>query len=233
MSLAGRASVSQRPLVIELVGPAGAGKSTLAQALRRRDPTIPPALGVWALPLPALMRSTIALLLAGVAPSAAKHPFSWVELKQLIRLHTLHRAVGRTAAQGGRLVVLDEGPVFALSWLRVRCRRDPASSPFAALWRRALAQWAETLDAVVTLDAPDPVLAERIRTRARPHAVKHEAPGHIYPFLAHYRAAIAEALATVGVANGTRRIDCSTAAEAPDHMAGRILSELAAEPSLC
>jgi hypothetical protein len=209
------------------------GKSTLVRALRERDPAIFAAPRLWAVPLPTLIQRAAVLLPTAVALPAAGGPFSWFELKLLVRFDALYHVVRHAVARGVPIVLLDEGPVFALSCIRVHCERSPGSSRFAVLWRRALAQWTQILDAVVVLDAPDALLVERIRTRERPHTVKHKAPDDIYTFLARYRAAITEALATVGVANGTRRIDCSTAAEAPDHMAGRILSALAAEPSLC
>ena len=47
--------------------------------------------------------------------------------------------------------------------------------------------WAQTLDLVICLDAPDAMLAARIRTRAKTHGVKNGTDQEIYEFLARYR----------------------------------------------
>jgi len=39
-------AVPQRPLIVELVGPAGAGKSAVMHALSRRDATVRPGLRI-------------------------------------------------------------------------------------------------------------------------------------------------------------------------------------------
>src|SRR5437899_6608279 len=46
------------PIVVELVGLAGVGKSTLSRALSQRDNRLRARLGVWHLPAPLLVGST-------------------------------------------------------------------------------------------------------------------------------------------------------------------------------
>ena len=52
----------QRGVVVELVGPAGAGKTTLAQGVSAVDPTVRAGLSLWGLPRAKLLEATLPLL---------------------------------------------------------------------------------------------------------------------------------------------------------------------------
>src|SRR5207253_8094260 len=97
-----------------------------------------------------------------------------------------------------RLVVLDEGPVFALAWLQVfGAERLLRSTAYKRWVQRTLADWARVLDAVVLVDAPDPVLSQRIRARVKPHLVKDQSDQQITAFAARFRAAFASVIPAV------------------------------------
>ena len=86
------------------------------------------------------------------------------------------------------MILLDEGPVFALSWLDVFFARNGDRVP--AAWRQhVVADWSQLLDVVVFIDASDVTLAERIRTREKPHMVKDRPDTEIYGFSAGFRKA--------------------------------------------
>ena len=123
----------QRGVVVELVGPAGAGKTTLAQGVSAVDPTVRAGLSLWGLPRAKLLEATLPLLptfmAAGVLPSRR---LQWGEMAQMIRLGALRRVV-RDEARKHRVILLDEGPVFALSWLDVFFARN---GDRAVAWRR-------------------------------------------------------------------------------------------------
>lgn len=217
---------THRAIVAELVGPAGVGKTTLARELARDGDGAPPSVSVWRLPWWLLLRSAAALLPAAFLRSSPGRPFSWRELKQLIRLHALFGLVGRLSSRRYRLLLLDEGPVFVLSWLRIRCNRDLDSSRFAALWRAAVTQWLPVLDATVLLDAPDAVLAERIRTRDREHALQRGTDQEVRSFVTRYRVAIAEALRVLAGSTSTRHFTIRTGGELPVQSAERVREAL-------
>jgi hypothetical protein len=87
-----------------------------------------------------------------------------------------------------RVIMLDEGPVFGMSWLDLAFADRGAQAP--ARWRRrALARWADLLDSVILLDADDSVLANRIRTRAKSHRMMNGSDGAIRRFTNGYRGA--------------------------------------------
>jgi len=212
------------PLVAELVGPAGAGKSALSQWLARR-PGVTRA-SVWNLPrgwwLLNAVRSLPTLLTVGVRA----RPFPWEDMRYLVRLRTLRQVVERRRAEHVPLVVLDEGPVFALAWLRLfghqRRRRD-ALTP----WRQqALEEWAAALDLVVLVNAPDAVLMERIRARDKAHRVKHRTDEEIGAFLAAYRGAFDEVIAGLTAQRGVQVVTLDSDGEAIDRTAERLLEVL-------
>jgi hypothetical protein len=86
------------------------------------------------------------------------------------------------------LILLDEGPVFALGWLQLRLAGRRATAPVA--WhKRALAEWAKLLDGVIFIDAPDATLAHRIRTRAKRHRMRKGSDVAISRFAGGFRRA--------------------------------------------
>ena len=177
-----------RGVVVELVGPAGAGKTTLARGVSAVDPTIRAGLSLWNLPRPKLFEAALPLLPRFMAAAILpKRRLQWGEMAQMIRLGALRRVVRAEAARH-RVILLDEGPVFALSWLDLFFARN---GDRAASWRRrAVADWASLLDMVVFIDAADSTLAQRIRTREKYHRVKDREDEEIYGFAAGYRKAL-------------------------------------------
>jgi O-antigen/teichoic acid export membrane protein/thymidylate kinase len=211
-----------RPVVVELAGPAGVGKSAVADALRTRSDAV--RVSIWGLPPQLLLGSGVALLPLFLRLYLETRAVRWEEMTQMIRLGALRRFMARAASKSSRLIVLDEGPVFALSWLRVfGTERLLRSAAYDRWVRRTLIAWAPVLDIVALLDAPDPILTQRIRSRAKPHMVKHQNDQQIAAFAARFRVAFAWTLAAVTRLNGTRRISVPADRESPDAIADQVL----------
>ena len=212
------------PRVIELVGPAGAGKTTLARALPSQARDVHAALTLWGLPVTLLMLGAMAVI-PTVAAAARRGPLRGAAIGQMIRLRALRDAVERSAADGPALVVLDEGPVFALSWLDVFHARD--HDPGWIRWRRrAIAEWARRLDVVVRLDADARELARRIRTRRKPHPIKDRSDREIADFLDRFRRAFDRVIAELRAAGDVTVLDLSPATRTPVEHAVRLLGAL-------
>ena len=176
-------------MLVELVGPAGAGKSLLADQLRAGRGRDVVRASVWNLPRALIFESALRSLPILLRMCFATRAFPRAELEQIVRLNALRLFVRRRVG-GARLVVLDEGPVFALSWLRVFGNSRIQNGRLEPWWRRSLQDWAGILDRVVLLDAPEPVLVSRIRGRHKPHDIfRQMTDAQILDLIARYRAA--------------------------------------------
>ena len=166
-------AVEPRPLVVELVGPWGAGKSSIVRALAARDASVRPVLPVWSLSAPLLLFGGVQSLGTVVRLTRTMGRFPWKETRQLTRLAALFQQLETLRSQGGRAVVVEDGPALILNWLRPAGHADPAGGGApSAWWKSAVAKWAKTVDIVVLLDAPHRVLAERVRLRAQANPFK-------------------------------------------------------------
>lgn len=215
-----------RAVIVELVGPAGAGKTTLAKGVSATDATVRSGISLWGLPRADLVKSAIALFptILRAALSGGKSRLRAGEMAQMIRLGALRRAVRREAAKH-RVILLDEGPVFALSWLDVFFKRNGDRVP-AGWRRRVVADWALLLDVVVFIDASDVTLAERIRNREKPHIVKHLPDAEIYGFSAGFRKAFDRVIAELAKA-GHLVVDALNTDRAPvEQNATRLVATL-------
>jgi thymidylate kinase len=214
----------QRAVVVELVGPAGAGKTTLAKGVSTTDATVRSGLSLWGLPRRRLMRSAIALLPTILGATFNHTTLRAGELAQMIRLGAL-RSVVEDEAANHRVIILDEGPVFALSWLDVFFARNGDRVP-AAWRRRVVAEWARLLDVVVFIDASDITLANRIRTREKPHMVKGLPDEEIFGFSAGFRRAFERAIGELAEAGHIVVDTLKTDAGPVDENTAQLLSTL-------
>jgi hypothetical protein len=203
------------PRLVELVGPAGVGKSTILSSIPGQDPAVHRGPNLWGLPRWLLLASTLELAPTFLAAALAGQPFKPAEMGQMIRLGALRRAVERAAETGEGAILIDEGPVFALAWFEVFYRAS--GNRWRDDWRRnAREAWARRLHAVVRMDAPDAELARRIRERAKEHMVKDRSDREIRDFMTRFRAAYDDVLAGMA-AHGALRIgevpSCGTPAD--------------------
>jgi thymidylate kinase len=180
--------------VIELVGVAGAGKTTLLHRLAVRDRGLLCRHGVWRLPRPRLLTSAVRMLPVCAALWRRAGSLAWDETKHIVRLDAIFRFLGSRRVRDHRAVLLDEGPVFVLAWLRTIGRDAAGPSANPRWWRRTLARWGAALDVIVVLDAPNDALIARIKSRAKEHQIKEEPEQNIAQFLDAYRASFAETI---------------------------------------
>lgn len=194
--------------LVELAGPAGAGKTTLVDLLREQQPATRLGLPV--------DRAAVLLGLATAAPVLARARLAsggrwWTvaEQRSIGYLVAWQRPAGRRTAVS---TLLDHGPTFRLAALRADGPPMSQTPAFRHWWLETAVAWGLLLDTVVWLDAPDDVLIERIRERSRGHRVKGASADEARLFLARHRAAYD---ATLDLLNRTGarviRVDTSTA----------------------
>jgi hypothetical protein len=215
-----------RPLVVELAGPAGAGKTTLARALVVDSPATTTGVQVGPLSLAAGLGSAVPRL-AAARLSAPGRWWTRDELRSLAYLRAWRHAVGDGDGDGDGvgLLVLDHGPVFRLASLAAFGPPMAASPAFAALRAGLAEDWGRLLHAVVWLDAPDEVLLRRIDGRTQQHRIQHVDHTEGARFLARYREAYRTTLALVADA-GARVVEVDTTARTPAELAADLRATL-------
>jgi len=215
-------------VLMELVGPAGAGKSLLADRLRARGDVV--RASVWNLPRVLILESALRSLPVLVRMCVATRAFPRAELEQIVRLNALRLFVRRRVG-GASVVVLDEGPVFALSWLRVFGHPRIQNGRLEPWWRRTLADWAGVLDRVVMLDAPEPVLVSRIRGRQKPHDIfRQMTDAQILDLIARYRTAFDGVLAALTAGGRPELLTFAAADGSTERLGDAVLAPLGPAP---
>ncbi|MFN3652468.1 MAG: hypothetical protein ACK47B_23070 [Armatimonadota bacterium] len=201
-------TIERRFLVLELIGPAGAGKSTLMAAVGQRDRSI----------------GSLRVELQQHGPLAVRGFLR--ALPSLTRPRSILRAL--PGLEECRAVLLDEGPVFRLTRQLVRGRSSgPALSGLLA--RRALHAWAGSVDFLLWLDAPDSILMERIRSRGKAHALKDASDAELGKFLARYRNAYEIVARELRRRCGTPLLRLDSGSATPEQLADQVLSLLPSE----
>jgi thymidylate kinase len=176
-------------VVVEIVGPAGAGKTTIAAALDRGAESVTvqgPYRSLRRVPLYArsLMAAAPVLVHArGDRRTSRARVANW-----LVRTEASKGIVAQLL-HPGTIVVLDQGPIYTLARADVEgVRWDGA----LGRWRRSqLDHWGRRLDVLVILDAPDEVLLGRIRSRAKAHGSKAASDAEASLLFGRYRRAYA------------------------------------------
>lgn len=210
--------------VVELAGPAGAGKSTVSRELVRRFTAVPRT--IWGQPPLSLLGNGVQLGPTLLRLWQSSGLLLWDESRHMVRLRTLHRRLTLETAPGDQVMLFDEGPVFALAWLRGfghDVMRSQAADPW---WRATLHQWSRTVDAVVVLDAPDALLAQRIRSRPEWHEIKEEPDWYIAAWVARFRLALDWVLAGFAVHGSTAVVRICTDQDEPEYLADRVAQAL-------
>ena len=218
-------------MVVELLGPAGSGKTSLLHALRARDPGIRgdprrPGWQRWQLGV----TSAVAMVPASLALFRAARLSWWTTLRQLERAETFATTVTQGLASGGTAVVLDEGPLYSLARLRLVDPGTPFPPHAERHWQRCVAQWRHTLRLIVWLDAPDAELARRIRQRDKPHRIKHQTDFGIAELLGRYRDAYDHVLSALGAAGGPPVLRLDTSELPFSALADQVLGTLSGRP---
>ena len=217
------APTGSRLPVIELAGPAGAGKSTLSAALVGH---LHAARGsIWGLPVFPLLANGAQLTPTFTGLWLHSRSPLWDETRHMVRLRTLRRTLTRAARYRNGALIFDEGPVFAMAWLRGFGQDTMRQDPCTEWWSTTLRQWASILDVVVVLDAPDQLLAARIRARNSPHQVKGFPDPEIARWMARFRQALDWVLAGMAVHGGPMVVRLSSR-EPAELMAERLAHDL-------
>jgi hypothetical protein len=182
---------SGKTKIVEIVGPAGAGKTTLYQALDchadlMRLGNFPDVRKVADAPffiwngiriIPSLLR-----LYQSSSRQLTRREFAWMSI-----LYGWSELLCKESHRDNRVIVLDQGPVYLLAEMRLFGPEYLKRAGANGLWHNLYKRWGTMLDIVVWLDAEDEVLFHRIRNRQQEHIVKDQPATVVFEFLNCYR----------------------------------------------
>jgi thymidylate kinase len=220
-------------LIVELVGPAGAGKTTLANVLLQRSKRIqlgtPPNIRKIE-HFPFFAKNTLLLVptFLHLYQNHNGRRLTRQEITWLITLNGWQHRLGRQVPGTGTIVILDQGPVFMLAKL-IGFGPETLKSQAVRQWlEKIYLQWAGTLDMVVCLDTPDAILLQRIRARETWHGFKNLSESEAVEILARFRQAHTKVLSELMAGESGPGLLCfDTAKKSQDEIAENLLIQLA------
>ena len=177
--------------MVEIIGVAGTGKSTLSSSLYQHDDfKESERLGFNKAKHRIFYIEQILFLL----PTFLRHPrngsgFSRADIKKLVYLNGWHNVLARQGLNDDAIIVVDQGAIFKLATLHQFGPEEINHKVFNEWWDRVFKQWASSLDTVIWLDGPDDILVERIISRDSWHLVKELSPIEARKFFSDYRLA--------------------------------------------
>lgn len=216
------------PALVELVGLAGAGKSTLARQLAMDDPSVQVG-------LPLSRASSAAAQASALVPFVVPwlretRGAAWFTRDQARGLGHLRAWRASVQQQSeARVILLDHGPLFRLAQLDAFGPPVTSTATFRRSWTDMLGYWADSLHLVIWLDAPVELLVERIRERDQRHVVRRADTETAQRFLARYRGSYDRVLEEVRRRSPGTVLCLSSDVDAPPALAAQVRRRLSYE----
>jgi len=228
--LADNTIVGKSPLVVEISGPAGAGKTTLVQALDQCHEKIVTGVRLRKIGyIPFFVSNTFFLLSTFLRHYRHSRWFTWRQTRSMVYLKAWHHVLERQVSNNDMVTVLDHGPIYRLALLREFGPEITKSQLYERWWDSMLKQWATIMHMVVWLDAPDAVLLERIHTRNRWHIIKGKSGQEAYEFLARYRTSYEQTITRLIANRGPTLLRFDTHQKSVDQILDKVLAALNSE----
>lgn len=186
--------MNDKPIMIELVGPPGAGKTTFATIISQSNPQI----SIAPIPyfrdpkyLPFFVYNTLRLLptFLRIQPGSDGHWLTRREVALMVLLSGWAGELDREFYRTGKTLILDEGPVCFLARLHAFGSTAIKGPEARRWWHRMFREWSRKIDCIIRLDLPDDVLVNRIRGRDMPQEVKEMSDEAAFQYLQRIRQA--------------------------------------------
>lgn len=217
------------PRLVEIVGPAGAGKTTLSQVLSQRSDQLhlanfPNVRNILNSPFFIWNALQIAPALLGLSRQNGRK----LTRREFVWLSILNGwpSLLKKELKGNKIILLDQGPIFLLtdtSEFGPACLRSPKADIF---WHSLFSRWAALLDTIVWLDLSDADLLERIRSRDKDHPVKNKSIEITFEFLARFRKGYTRVISNMSVhCPDLKILYFDTSQKTPQEIADQLLLE--------
>jgi len=187
-----RETILHKRIVVELVGTAGVGKSTLFNVLINKKlpwikgDDVPP---VWRMSAARFYIKNITRM----APTLVRlmrngdRLLTRRELAFMAILNGWHEVLQEKVNNGNKILLLDQGPISIIAYLTVWGPKSLFKSNMDGWWERVYTNFKQTMDMVIWLDTTDEIIINRINNRPQGHHLK----GESYPvssfWLSKYR----------------------------------------------
>jgi AAA domain len=213
-------------VVLEIVGPPGSGKTTLADAIAAARPDAV-RIKDYRRPAYAAMNARAAVAVAPVVAALMRRAGSTSrEAAHMARIEAtpmISAALRRRAT----LVAFDQGPLYSMTRLDGLVARSGENGRFRDWWSRARRRTAGALDLLVVVDAGDDTLLQRVDARPKEHAAKRAPEERARAIIARERMRIETALAALVGDRGPEVLRISTDECSAREAAARVLDATA------
>lgn len=213
------------PLTAEIIGPAGAGKSTLFRELKMRRPEALPEIPISRLDcLPFFIRNTARFLPDFLVLPAKGRRLTWRENRAMVYVDAWRRTLLRQDQAFDRMFFLDHGPIFRLVTLREFGPEFTSRAEFHRWWDDSLTNWCSMIGTLIWLDAPPLLLAHRIAGRPTRHRMKGRTAAEIQNFIVRYQNCFEQVVSLLRGRSRVRVLRYDTSRLTPAEIAEAVLS---------
>lgn len=225
MLIQSRGTTNASPIV-ELAGLAGAGKTTVLQALCQRNPQICPGISLSKVSQLSLrIENSLFWFPTFIQEYRHSRWFKADEIRSMVYLKAWYQFLEKQAGDHPALI-FDHGPLFRLAFLQEFGPEITKSEKFDRWWNEMFDRWTATLDLVIWLEAPDAVLLQRIQTRTQKHLIQGKAELEGYEFLSRYHRSFKQILTQLTRHKHLKVLRFNTQENTPDQIVDCLLTAL-------